>query len=501
MRGLLSLIFLFLVFLLPVHAEERAPLAQALALQQAIEDTISRCEASVACILISRSPDYARFGAGFSADSPGQLGTFDVEPWLQRLRRDQTRERQELLALDLSHPDHVPESFGSGVVLDATGKILTNAHVVRHATKIFVRLPGNRGSYANILAADPRSDFAVLKLIEPPQDLRPIVLGDGGTVRKGQFVVQIANPHAAGFRDGSPSASWGIVGNVRRRAPGKFDENDRPLQTLHHYGTLLQIDTRITLGTSGGGLFNLKGEMIGLTTAQAALTGVDSPGGFAVPLDVNMKRIIDVLAQGKEVEYGFLGIRFWNESRPRGIGVRIQGVEPGGPASLAGIEMDDYLVAVEGVSVNEFDDLLLHIGQQLAGRTIRVQVTRGPGGRKREVAVKLAKYYVPGPVIAANRPPAVAGLRVDYTSILSQRGAFPGWQTGIPRGVVIREVVPKSPADLALLQTGKVIRRVNRREITSPEEFYTLMENSAAPIELGILDAEGREEMVILNRK
>ena len=123
-------------------------------------------------------------------------------------------------------------------------------------------------------------------------------------------MICLANPFAAGFRDGSPSASWGIISNLHRRASGVTSEIERPgvKPTLHHYGTLIQTDVRLALGCSGGALLNLDGELIGLTTAQAALVGSEAPGGFAVPLDGPMKRIIDVLVRGDEVEYGFLGV-------------------------------------------------------------------------------------------------------------------------------------------------------------------------------------------------
>src|SRR5258708_36480887 len=104
----------------------------------------------------------------------------------------------------------------------------------------------------------------------------------------------MANPFAAGSRDGSPSASWGIISNLHRRASGVTSELER-LKPLNHYGTLVQTDVRINLGCSGGALLNLDGELIGLTTSQAALAGSEAPGGYAAPFDSQMKKIIDVL--------------------------------------------------------------------------------------------------------------------------------------------------------------------------------------------------------------
>src|SRR5207247_10742088 len=116
-------------------------------------------------------------------------------------------------------PNFIPELYGSGVVIDAAGLVLTNEHVIHGATGLYVRLPGEKGCYASVLAADQRSDLAVLKLDNPLPGLKAIPIGQGEKLRKGQFVLSLANPFAAGFRDGSPSASWGIVSNLRRRAP------------------------------------------------------------------------------------------------------------------------------------------------------------------------------------------------------------------------------------------------------------------------------------------
>src|SRR5579862_586311 len=221
-----------LILALPAagRADERTRLKD---IQEAMEQIIEKAEPSIARVLVSRSDSYADFGAAPSADEPGKLGTFDTRQLLTRTPREPNEKtRKRIIALDLSHPDYQPEAYGSGVVIDESGLILTNAHVVRGATKLYVRLPGNRGSYANIYALDPRCDMAVLKLIDKVPDLKALKFGDGGKVRKGQFVVALTNPFAAGFRDSSPSASWGIVSNLRRRALGPVNELDRAKVTL-----------------------------------------------------------------------------------------------------------------------------------------------------------------------------------------------------------------------------------------------------------------------------
>ncbi len=375
--------------------------------------------------------------------------------------------------------------------------ILTTAQVVHNATKIYVRLPGGRGSWADVHAADPRSDLAVLRLIDPPGGLRAIPIGDGSHLRKGQFVVGLANPFAAGFRDGSPSASWGIISNLHRRASGVTSELAQPgvKPTLHHYGTLITTDVRIALGCSGGALLNLDGELIGLTTAQAALSGSEAPGGYAVPMDVPMRRILDVLMHGDEVEYGFLGVKFSPDARP-GRGVMIEGVAPGSPAERAGLLRGDTITAINGAPVHDIDDLYLQIGIGLAGGTAKIEVM-GADGRPRTCTATLAKSYTPGKAIASHRPPAVGGLRVDYTSILAQRVA----RQDVPAGVAIREVAPGSAADKARLQVDYVITDVNGRPVTTPAEFYEAAAKAAGSVELTIVNLEGREDRVTLDLK
>jgi serine protease Do len=477
------------------RADEPAREKEWLALQEAVQKVIEKAEPSIACVLISRSDAYAKLdkhvGAPSADPTSGRLGRFESRAYLQTVNFQDTEKRNHILGLDLSNPDNVPESFGSGVVIDEAGLVLTNAHVVRNATKVFVRLPGGAGSWADIHASDPRSDLAVLRLLDPPAGLRAIKSGDGDAVRKGQFVVSLANPFAAGFRDGSPSASWGIVSNLRRRAPANPDEAERARQQVHVHGTLIQTDTRITLGCSGGALLNLRGELIGLTTSVAALSGSETPGGFAVPMDTGLRRIVEKLRQGEEVEYGFLGVQL-KQGDSGGKGVYLETVSDGSPAQRAGLQVGDLVVALDGQPVRDQEDLFRIIGTRLAGNSVRVDVVRA--GARGGHDVRLAKFYVPGKFIASKRPPARGGLRVDYTSLIGQRGDVPFRWRGIPEGVLVREVVPGSPADKAQIQENRVITRVNNHKVTTPAEFYDKMARADGPVKLTLLGSNGMEQ-------
>jgi serine protease Do len=503
----IGLPLVLLVLPLGGWAEDPPHQADVLALQDLVQKTVERAEPSIACILVSRSDEYKRFNAAPPDEESGKLGGFDGSPYTRPIgfnnadKETEARRRLVKTTLDLSDPEVIPESFGSGVVIDAeSGLVLTMAHVIHDATKIYVRLPGGRGSWADIHASDPRSDLAVLRLLDPPPDLKAIKRGDASHLRKGQFVLCLANPSAAGFRDGSPSASWGIVSNLQRRVSGVTSEMERPgvKPTLHHYGTLIQTDVRIALGCSGGALLNLDGELIGVTTAQAALAGSEAPGGYAVPLDGPMKRIIEVLMRGDEVEYGFLGVRFDNgegQTGP-GTGVQLMGVEQGSPAERAGLTTGEWITAINGNPVRDNDDLYLQIGLCLAGGTARVEATSREG-RSRPVLVKMAKSYTPGKAIASHRPPPRGGMRVDYPSILGQRVGL----QRIPEGVAIREIVPGGAADRARLKVDCVVTQVAGQLVRTPAEFYDAMAKADGPVELTVLNQENRQDRVTIDPK
>jgi S1-C subfamily serine protease len=469
-------------WLLSAVARAGEPAAeQALALQKTIQKVIGRAEPAIACILVSRSDLYHKLAKRPNADVsvPGKLGAFTPSILFNLDKEEQKRLRAQL---DLADPRHVPEAFGSGVVMDPKGLVLTNYHVVQDATKIFVRLPGGTASYADIHAADPRSDLAVLRLLTPGlAALEALPMSKDTTIERGQFVVALANPYAAGFRDGQPSASWGIISSTRRRAPGILAEEDANAKPLYAWGTLLQTDVRLNLGCSGGALVNLRGELIGLTTALAAIQGTDNPGGFAVPLDASFRRIAAVLLRGEEVEYGFLGVGF-SALRTTGGGAGLERVISGSPADVdAKLRPRDVLLAIDGQPVRDVDDAFLALGMQLAGARVALNVRRA--GRTLTTHATLAKFTVAGTKIASSpgKRPFVRGLRVDHASVLVQR---PHSLLSVPPGVVVSEVQPESAAAQAGLKTGDIIMQVNQQRLRSPAAFYEAVSNQQEAWEL-----------------
>lgn len=485
LRGLVGL-----VLLLPPAPAASADDSPARALERQMRGIIDRAEAVVVAVVVS----HARYPGGDRSD-PGKLGRyFPVPAPGPRFGAPPPPDR-----LDLSNPENVADYlFGSGVVV-GDGLVLTNYHLIDGATKVFVRGPSGKGSYADVHAADARSDLAVLKLLDPIPGLREarfadVRLGEKPTLARGDIVVALGHPQAAGVADGVPSASWGVLSNVRRRAPGPGREDART-RALHQYGALLQTDARITLGCSGGALLNLDGELVGLTVPTAALVGADTAGGFAIPFDANYRKIVNALRAGREVEYGFLGVSIDPADAGRlDAGLKLSQVTPNTPASLAGLRPTDRILAIDGNPIIDQDDLFLYIGAALAGSRIELTVARA-NGRTQKLPVVLAKYPHALPWLATHRPPAVHGLRVDYTSVLllpnaNNRGGPPV----LPLGVLVRDLAPQSSAEAKFKKLGAgqwIVTHVDGKPVTTPSEFHQAASGKPS-VSLRIVDVTGQ---------
>lgn len=455
-----------------------ADLPQVQAVQDHVRKLIAEADSGIAAIIVSSNPAYPALSPA-ERTHPGVLGGY------RGGRRSDGIVPMERDKLDLADARNTADNiFGSGVVLTPDGLVLTNWHVVESARKIYVRFHDGRGGYADIHAADARSDLAVLRLIEPidppriPIRIANVRFHDSGTekanVYRGLFVLALAHPFAAGFQDGQPSASSGIIANIRRRSPGATREEGRN-SLLAQYSNLLQTDARVNLGASGGALLNLDGELIGLLTATAAVAGSDAAGGYAIPMDNIYRRIVERLKEGLEIEYGFLGVVPDGMIR-QGIhyGLMISNVSEGTPAGIAGLRPRDILLRVDGRPIRELEDLFFLIGGSLAGTSLNLEVLRD--GKVRTLKPQLAKLAHNHTSIASVKPPSVFGLRVDYSSLIAQQPIFFGERRRVTTGVIIRELEPDSPAAAKLqpLLGGKtlVITSVNGSQVSTPREFY-----------------------------
>jgi serine protease Do len=408
-------------------------------------------------------------------------------------------------------PQSAAAYYGTGIVVDRRGLVLTNYHVLGfdnddYQVDHYVTTSDRKTYRARIKAADPRSDLAVLELIAPNAagqatelDLEPMPLGDGQAVRKGSLVITLGNPYALGI-DGQASAGWGMVANLERKASGDANEESAPggKTTLHHYGTLIQVDARLNLGASGGALLNLQGEMIGLTTAMAAQTGYESAAGFAIPVNEVFLRALEALKEGREVEYGFLGAQpaqtEIGQNRPAGEahgGVRVERVVRGGPGDRAGLRRDDVITAVERRPVFDADSLVLAVGQFAPERRVKLSVLRD--GQPRELLAELTKAHRAAHQIVTRRLPAWRGLRVDFpTALLSQRELF----DLPPEGVAVEAVESGSAAAKAGISPGMLLISVGKETIRSPAAFRRAVARREGAVELLVRSPVGEERAI-----
>lgn len=453
-----------------VRAEESSPSVLS-ALEGAFTEAIARAEKSVVAIaIVPRLPPAQTIRWEERPDAFGRRVSPPVQP----------------SPLD---PDYVPPQYATGVVIDGGGLILTAFHALPEDCEYYITTPDRKVYRALIKGADPRSDLAVLAI--ETTGLVPIVFGEARRLRKGQIVLALGNPYAIA-RDGQASASWGIISNVARKAPPQPDEND-PLgkSTLHHFGTLIQTDARLNMGTSGGPLVNLQGEMIGLCVSLAAVAGYETAAGYAIPADPTFRRVIETLKTGREVEYGYLGVR-----RPSGglsseplpsPGVRVEDLVPGSPAQRAGLRVGDVITAVDGKTIYDFDGLVLEVGKLPVETRVRLDLLRD--GRPVQIEVLLSKYPIRGRKVVTQRPAAWRGLQVDYLTGVVDASGRPMF-TALPfdLGVAVTEVLEGTPAWQAGVRPGMIISHVGTTPVHSPQQFRSAVAGQTGPIEIRLAD-------------
>jgi serine protease Do len=454
----------------PPKPDVPSPIEVVTALESALGDAIARAEPSV--VAIAREKD----GRGEQTTAVrGRMAppTIPQEPPVGIGGFVMNLDDQE-------SPDYIASDYGSGVVVGSKGEILTTFHVVKGASKLMVRAFGGKVFEAEILAADPRSDLAVIVPREipgrPRPTLKPIALGDGTKLRKGMFLVALGNPFNAG-RDGKASASWGILANLARRLdPAQVSPE---LRQLRHYPTMLQLDSKLNLGMAGGAVINLKGEMVGLTTNAANVGGFDSQAGYALPIDTLTRRAIEALKQGKEVEYGFLGVILHTSANTN----LIKGVVRGTPAGEGGLMPNDEILSIGGLPVVDSDSLVMSVNAFTPGVPVAVRVRRE--GIEIEKTVTLSKLPMSGEIIATNRPATWRGLRVDFVStnpkVVYGEEILKAMAQG---GVLVVEIQPGSAADDAGFKVGQIIVKVEGQPVKNPADFAAAVEGLRGTVTL-----------------
>jgi S1-C subfamily serine protease len=392
----------------------------------------------------------------------------------------------------------VPNEYGAGVVVDRRGLVLTAAHVLGDENDSYFITTSERRVYrATIKAADPRSDLAVLSIDgadAASANFVPIRMGDASSLRKGQIIVTLGNPYAIA-RDGQASAGWGIVSNLDRKAPPGRDETEqRSEPLLQRYGGLIQTDARLHLGTSGGPLLNLKGEMVGLCISTAAVSGYESPAGYAIPVDAMFRRVLDVLKQGREAEYGLLGIAPTNltptEITAGRQGIHVRRVYAGTPAAGAGLRSDDIITSVNDRPIHDSDGFVLEVGRFPIEAVVRLGIIRGDERLTEQVV--LTKSNIRGRKIVTNRPDPWRGMRIDYASAFLD-AQQPMQFASSSEAVIVSDVEANSPAAAAGVKSGMLITQVDGRTVRTPRDFLSAVadKNGAVRLKLEATDPSG----------
>jgi len=268
--------------------------------------------------------------------------------------------------------DRKAMSKGSGVVVTASGRILTNAHVVKDAEDIKVTLHDNNDYDAKVVGVDPKADLAVLQLKGNLPALKPLVFGDSAAIRLGDVVLAIGDPFGVG-----KSVTMGIVSAKGRGGMG-----------IEEYEDFIQTDAAINPGNSGGALVNLKGELIGINTAIASKSGGYAGIGFAIP--TNMARpIMEQLIKDGKVSRGYLGVSIGtvtpslakDQKLPVQRGVLVAAVDPDGPGARAGLLEGDVVVALKGTEVKSDSVLRNTIAMIKPGTTVELEVVHKAGNK------------------------------------------------------------------------------------------------------------------------
>ena len=411
--------------------------------------------------------------------------------------------------LDPMSPEFVPNQYFTGVVVDRQGMILTTYHTLGDPAEndyyVWVRRrPYKVVSVARaekVMAADPWTDLAVLRI--KADDLVPIRLGNAEKLKKGMIVIGLGNPYAIA-RDGEVSASWGIIANLRRQAapkPKSF-RGQTERETIHHFGTLIQTDAKLNLGTSGGALINLRGEMIGLLTSQAALYGYEKSAGYAIPVDAMFQRTLKTLKAGKKVQVGFLGVApedLTAEWRQRGrFGAKVEHVVPGTPADHAGLKMGDIVTHVNQQRIENRIELFRQLGRLPVGAQVALQVERGGSLQRRGRVVSLKavltkKYVETARKAYAQQPdPTWRGLQVDYSTALPPEVFQQNGYKIDPKGcVAVVSVEADSPSWNAGLRPGEFISYVGKKRVATPEDFLRVASQQKGAVRLKLTVGQG----------
>lgn len=367
-------------------------------------------------------------------------------------------------------------ALGSGFIIDPEGVVVTNNHVIEDADEIKVKLDNGTELEAEIIGRDEKTDLAVLK-VKSSKALPFVPLGDSDAVRVGDWVVAIGNP--LGF---DSTVTAGIVSARNRNIDaGPYDD-------------FIQTDASINRGNSGGPLFNMDGQVIGINTAIVSPSGGSIGIGFAVPANI-AKSVINQLLEFGETRRGWLGVRIQGvtpeiaESMDLAepMGALVAGVDEDGPAAEAGLEVGDLIVKFDGRDVPEMRDLPRMVAETEIGKKVEVEVLRK--GTRKSYMVDIARLDERQTAAIAQddgkkRVSESAILGLTLSKITPRLRQEYGISEGI-KGVIVIDIDFESDA-IDKVRKGDVIVEVAQEPVATPEEVIErvnkITANSSKPI-------------------
>ena len=361
--------------------------------------------------------------------------------------------------------------LGSGFIVGSDGVILTNAHVVADASDIQVKLTDRREFKARVVGLDKATDVAVLRI--DARDLPTVKIGDPARTQVGEWVLAIGAPF--GFEN---SATAGIVSARARSLPNEG------------YVPFLQTDVAVNPGNSGGPLFNLAGEVIGINSQIYSQSGGYMGLSFAIPIDVAMKVEGQLLAHGK-VTRGRMGVTIQEMNQalaesfglPKLAGALVSAVEEGSPAAKAGLQPGDVILSLEGQPVSSSSDLPPRVADLKPGVRATLDVWRK--GRHHEIGVVIGE--APEDQVASadgQAPQGRLGVMVRPVTPEEQR------QADLHGGVIVERV--SGPAARAGLQPGDILLSVSGTPVTGVEQLRSLVAKAGKQVALLVKRGEAR---------
>ncbi len=374
-------------------------------------------------------------------------------------------------------PQSNSQSLGSGFIIDETGFVLTNYHVVKNADEILVRLSDRRELNAEIVGTDKKSDIALLKI--DASNLPVVKIGSSKPLKVGEWVMAIGSPF--GF---DHSVSVGVVSALGRKLPNET------------YVPFIQTDVAINPGNSGGPLFNLKGEVVGVNSQIYSRTGGFMGLSFAIPMDIVMN-VVKQLKDKGEVSRGYLGILIqdvnrklaesFNMDKPQGA--IVLKVLPDSPAEKAGFKVGDVVVDFNDNEIIYSSDLPVVVGRTDINKEVDVKIIRD--GRQKTIEVTIGVLPTDKSTVkksVSHSSKKMNRLGVAVTMLTNEQRKKLDIDE---RGVIVKVIQKQSPAFIAGIRKGDVILMLNNKNVTSVSQFNKLLKSLPANKTLPVLIQRG----------